>query len=85
LSTDSWKSVQKFPFGCVALQLLGKFVSGTINWLVSKTQRFIVSLDLGSGSYKKVSLPDYGAVDEYTYLHLDVLKGCLCMVVGPDV
>lgn len=50
-------------------------MSSTINWLVSTTQGFIISLDLGSESFKKVLLPDYGAVDGYIDLHLDVLKG----------
>jgi len=85
LSTDFWKSIQKFPFACVSLYSLGTFVSGTINWLVSTTQYFILSLYLGSESFKKVLLPDYGVVNGFIYLHLEVLKDCLCMVVGRDV
>jgi F-box interacting protein len=87
LGTNCWKSIQNIPFGCVALQLLGKFVSGTINWLVAKeydNKIQIVSLDLENESYKEVLLPK--EVDASTlHFYLGVLRDCLCVVIGHDV
>ncbi|KEH32865.1 F-box protein interaction domain protein [Medicago truncatula] len=59
LDTNSWKSIQKFPFGFNSWQVVGKCVSGTINWLVvkdydNKLQHCIVSLHLGEETYKVV-------------------------------
>ncbi|KEH32860.1 putative F-box domain-containing protein [Medicago truncatula] len=87
LGTNSWKTIQKFPFGCVPLQLLGKFVSGTINWLVYNEYHKeiqIVSLDLGNESYKEVLLPKEVDVSTLRW-HLGVLRDCLCLVFGHDV
>ncbi|KEH32862.1 putative F-box domain-containing protein [Medicago truncatula] len=91
LGTNSWKTIPKFPFGCVPLQFLGKSVSGTINWLVAreydnKFQDCIVSLDLGNESCKEVLLPK--EVDASTLRlrwYLGVLRDCLCLVFGHDV
>jgi len=91
LGTNYWKSIQTFPFDCVALQSFGKFVSGTINWLVAKKydnkiQHCIVSLDLKNESYKEVFMPpDYAPVNGYIHLHMSVLRDCLCMVINHDV
>jgi F-box interacting protein len=86
--TDFWKNVQEFPFGGVPIEYSGKFVSGTINWLVihldKKNPYFIVSFDLGNESYQKILLPDYGEVDIYK-LFLSVLRDCLCMTFNDDV
>ncbi|GAU24914.1 hypothetical protein TSUD_116400 [Trifolium subterraneum] len=91
--TNIWTNIEEFPFGCVSVQQRsGKFVSGTINWLVSrmyptKRQHFIASFDLRSESYQEVLLPDCGAVDVYNLRlgALGVLRGCLCMVFRHDV
>ena len=87
LGTNSWKTIQNIPFGCVPLQLLGKFVSGTINWLVYNEydkEIQIVSLDLGNESYKQVLLPNEVDVSTLRH-HLGVMKDCLCLVFGHDV
>ncbi|KAK2404626.1 F-box/kelch-repeat protein [Trifolium repens] len=87
LGTNSWKSVSKFPFAIVSVQLLGQYASGTINWLVStgikQSKRFIASFDLGNESYQKVLLPDYFEVNAYT--QLSVFRDCLCLISGEDV
>ncbi|AES68352.1 putative F-box domain, galactose oxidase/kelch, beta-propeller, F-box associated interaction [Medicago truncatula] len=87
--TNFWKNIQKFPIDCVVVQETGKFVSGTMNWLVSKdyarkNQYFVVSLDLRNESYQEVLLPDYGEVDARS-LNLSVFRDCLCMIFGCDV
>ena len=89
LGTNSWKSIQVFPFVVVPIQKSGQCVSGTINWLASKdtnkSQCFILSFDLGNESYQKVLFPnDIGKVDACT-LHLSVLRDCLIMFSGDDV
>lgn len=89
LGTDFWKSAQEFPFGGVPVELSGKFVSGTINFLASKhpdrnSHCFIVSFNLENESYQKILQPDYGEVDAHR-LTLAVLRDCLCMISGNDV
>ena len=84
LGSNAWKSIQKFPIYSVVHQR-GKFVSGTINWLVYKeSQHCIASFDLGNESSQEVSLPDFGEVYPYPF-RLGVLGDCLCMVFGHDV
>ncbi|GAU24908.1 hypothetical protein TSUD_116330 [Trifolium subterraneum] len=86
--TDFWKDISEFPSGGVPIEFSGKFVSGAINWLVKHGGRkhpyFIVSFDLGSESYQKILLPDYGEID-MPKLSLSVLRDCLCMVFYHDV
>jgi hypothetical protein len=93
LGTNSWKNIQDFPFDSTpCTDSVGRFVSGTINWLASKdwhiewqqSSCFIVSLDLGKESYKKILLPDCGVVD-VSILYLSVLRDCLCMIYGNDI
>jgi hypothetical protein len=37
--TDFWKHIDEFPFAGVPIEYSGKFVSGTINWLVKHCDR----------------------------------------------
>ncbi|RHN65301.1 putative F-box domain-containing protein [Medicago truncatula] len=87
LGTSSWENISNFPL-VFPLKKLGQFVSGTINWLASKDQSrsqcFVAALDLGSGSYQEVLLPDDGEVHAYP-LVLTVLRDCLCIFSGDDV
>ncbi|XP_045822488.1 F-box/kelch-repeat protein At3g23880-like [Trifolium pratense] len=93
LGTNFWKNIEEFPFGCVAVQQRsGTFVSGTINWLVSRMyptrrQHFIASFDLRNESYQEVFLPDCRVVDVYNLRlgALGVLRDCLCLVFRNDV
>ncbi|KAK2425892.1 F-box/kelch-repeat protein [Trifolium repens] len=89
LGTNFWKNIQEFPFdSIIGSSDPGQFVSGTINWLASKCWRkspcFIVSLDLGTESYQKFMLPNYGEVDVFC-LNLCVLRDCLSLISGYDV
>ncbi|GAU47965.1 hypothetical protein TSUD_280240 [Trifolium subterraneum] len=88
LGSIFWKNIKNFPFDSSPEMDSGIFVSGTINWLISKPRRerscFIVSLDLGKESYRKVVLPDHRKED-VTILYLSVLRDCLCMIYGHDI
>ncbi|TKY51463.1 F-box/kelch-repeat protein [Spatholobus suberectus] len=58
---NSWKMIQNFP--CRPTRGLGKFVSGTLNWIakrgVADDDRWVIlSLDLGTETYGEVLLPD---------------------------
>jgi F-box interacting protein len=93
-TSSSWEIIES-PFGGIAAQQRsGKFVNGTINWLVSKMyptkrQHFIASFDLRNESYQELWLPPNcgGAVNVSSlYLAaLGVLRDCLCMVFRHDV
>ncbi|PNY04259.1 F-box/kelch-repeat protein [Trifolium pratense] len=89
MGTNFWRNIQEFPFdSMIGNTVPGIFVSGTINWLASKCWRkspcFIVSLDLGTESYQKLLMPDYGEVN-VNFLNLCVLRDCLCIISGHDV
>ncbi|XP_058784567.1 F-box/kelch-repeat protein At3g23880-like [Vicia villosa] len=89
LGTNSWKNTRMFPSDTVFTEPSGKYVSGTINWLVFLKGRhsdppFIVSFDLEKESYQKVFLPDLGEIDVFD-LTLGVLRDCLCLIHDDDV
>lgn len=74
--TDSWTTIQNFP--CALTSQVGKFASGTLNWLARKgdgsIKSLIISFDLEKETYGKVLLPPHVDGDE-----LDVLSSCLCL------
>lgn len=86
VGTDSWRLIKEFPY-YVSFSGSGKFVSGTINWMVSTglspsmkvLSKNIVSVDLRTESYQEISQPDYGEGVK-ALLGLDVLKDCLCFL-----
>ncbi|XP_057430899.1 F-box/kelch-repeat protein At3g23880-like [Lotus japonicus] len=79
LGTHSWREIQEFP-SCVPFTGAGRFVSGTVNWLVSdESNWFINSLDLGKESYQKLLPPNDGSEPEN---YLGVLRDCLCVLCG---
>jgi F-box interacting protein len=91
LGTNVWRSIPTYPFGGVPVPCMrsGKFVSGTINWLVSKeiygkSPRFIVSFDLVNESYQKI-LPRIGGEDMCDLWSIGVLRDCLCVTSVNDV
>ncbi|XP_045826273.1 F-box/kelch-repeat protein At3g23880-like [Trifolium pratense] len=91
LGTDIWRSIQQYPFDGVPDRSprSGKFVSGTINWLVSNERffgkpNFIVSFDLVNESYQKI-LPHIGGEDMCDLWSIAVLRDCLCVTSGDDV
>ncbi|KAF7837207.1 F-box/kelch-repeat protein [Senna tora] len=82
LGSNSWRRIQEFPSG-VPYDDMGKFVSGTLNWLASRTSAsrssfVVISLDLGKESYVELSQPDYEA--GVSTLTLGVLRDCLCIL-----
>ncbi|RHN54039.1 putative F-box associated interaction domain-containing protein [Medicago truncatula] len=80
LGTDSWRLIQDFPSLITGTTYLksGKFVSGTINWLVCRGDWSIVSLDLRTVSYQQILPPDYGE-EKFTF-KLGVSRDCLCIL-----
>ncbi|GAU43016.1 hypothetical protein TSUD_28350 [Trifolium subterraneum] len=70
---DSCKTIQNFPYN-YAVQFLGEFVSGTLNWLVRSNQSLtILSFDLNKETYREVLLPqndvgEDGVVESWTKL-----------------
>jgi F-box interacting protein len=78
---DSWTTIQNFPIN--PHERLGKFVSGTLNWLADKRsasskQCVILSFDLEKESYREILLPqiDVGYMGPQL---LYVLNNCLCV------
>ncbi|CAL5209335.1 unnamed protein product [Lathyrus oleraceus] len=73
---DSWKTIQNFPLPCInPLNLSGKSVSGTLNWIVEKSGvSVILSFDLEKDTYNEMLLPqdDGGSI-----CMLYVLNNCL--------
>ncbi|KAL2339950.1 hypothetical protein Fmac_007890 [Flemingia macrophylla] len=78
---NSWKVIQNFP--CRPTRWLGKFVSGTLNWIAkaaaSDDQWVILNFDLGNESYGEVLLPQEGDCNKFCNPVLNVLRGCLCV------
>jgi len=81
MGTNYWRKINDFPYSRV-MYAPGVFVSGTVNWYASNGMSSfscaIVSLDLETESYQKLSWPDYGK--DYRILTLRVFGDCLCIV-----
>jgi len=79
---NSWRTVPNFPGKSHVWS--GKFVSGTLNWLVYKrgcgnsNQRGILSFDLGKETFGEVLLPQHDGYDVRN-CGLYVLSNCLCV------
>ncbi|XP_045822117.1 F-box/kelch-repeat protein At3g23880-like [Trifolium pratense] len=74
LGTNNWRSIQDFPYSSPFKH--GVFVGGTVNWLVDPySSPFIVSLDLKTESYQKISQPDL-KMDLWA---LGMFRDCLCI------
>jgi len=79
---NSLKTIHNFP--CIPIWRLGKCVSGTLNWVVTKNpvnlERSILSFDFENENYRQVLLPQCDG-DEYIISShvLDVLRNCLCV------
>jgi len=63
---DSLKTIPNFPFPDIAWD--GKFVSGTLNWImlkrgVSSNQNVIISFNLEKETCKEVLLPEHDAIN----------------------
>ncbi|CAJ2629798.1 F-box/kelch-repeat protein At3g23880-like [Trifolium pratense] len=81
---DSWKIIQNFPH-TTPTEGLGKFVSGTLNWIVDKNnvrsnQGVILSFDLAKETCMEILLPQNDGKDMCTPRRkLCVLNNCLCV------
>ncbi|GAU33378.1 hypothetical protein TSUD_365040 [Trifolium subterraneum] len=77
---NSWTTIQNFP--CFhPSRLIGKFVSGTLNWVVPKRGVFsnksvILSFDLAKETCNELLLPEHDAVNVRNPV-LSVLSNCL--------
>ncbi|XP_058774262.1 F-box/kelch-repeat protein At3g23880-like [Vicia villosa] len=76
---DSWKTIPNSPYNN-NIKTLGKFVSGTLNWLVSYPNTF-VSFDIEKETYRKLLLPQNVGVKT----ELSVLSDCLCVSTSENV
>ncbi|XP_058725764.1 F-box protein CPR1-like [Vicia villosa] len=81
---NSWTTIQNFP--CPPTRFTGKFVSGTLNWVIVRwvgdyIQTRILSFDLAEETYTKILLPQNhkhdGCRDDKP--KLGVLDNCLCL------
>ncbi|XP_057428936.1 F-box/kelch-repeat protein At3g23880-like [Lotus japonicus] len=78
LGTDSWRSIEDFGSGDPGNES-GKFVSGTLNWLLSD-DLVIVSFDLGNESYQEHCLPVCGGV-VWGYLEIACASLLIMMIM----
>lgn len=79
----SWKSIQDIPYGC---RSEGLFVGGTVNWLANDDPTrslFVLSLDLATESYQRLSLPAFE--NETVWLRLGVVSDCLYVLAVSDM
>ncbi|GAU49142.1 hypothetical protein TSUD_191440 [Trifolium subterraneum] len=79
---DSWRTIQDLPYTPTHTEDLGKYVSGTLNWVGTKLARYvIISFDLDKETYRDVLLPQnlgHGLCDYMCTPSLYVLNDCLC-------
>jgi F-box interacting protein len=80
---DSWRTVQDLPY-TPPNQVLGKYVSGTLNWVGRPrsypTRYVITSFDLDKETYRDVLLPQSVSNGDYMCRpSLCVLNDCLCL------
>jgi F-box interacting protein len=78
-----WTTIPNFPFPVRSFLCSGRFVSGTLNWVIVKTgvspnRNMILSFDLANETYKEVLLPEPDGVNVRNRM-LDVLSNCLCV------
>lgn len=83
LGTNSWSTIPCLPSQLLMGELevsLGKFVSGTINWVIldkkNNNSWAILSLDLEKEYYQEISQPDYGLDEPLLEFHLEVSRDC---------
>ncbi|KAI5397219.1 F-box/kelch-repeat protein At3g23880 [Lathyrus oleraceus] len=72
--TDSWRMIEDFPDPNFISYAPGTILNNYVNWLASG---FIVSLDLKSESYQKISLPADIRIPNST---IGTFSGCLSLV-----
>ncbi|KAL5070168.1 hypothetical protein RYX36_021055 [Vicia faba] len=74
---DYWKTIPNYPYDDPLL--IGKFVSGTLNWIVSH-ENTIISFDIQKETYMKMLLPQNDSDNNVCkFQELSVLSDCLCV------
>lgn len=83
--TKFWTTIKTSFCGLYTWTKLGKFVSGTLNWL-TWDEDHIISFDVKNETYGEVLLPPQldGDRCRYNYV-LDVLSNCLCLCYSDEV
>ncbi|XP_004496418.1 F-box/kelch-repeat protein At3g23880-like [Cicer arietinum] len=81
----SWKKIKNLPCDLDNFRFdacSGRFVSGTLNWIVKKyinsDEEAIISFDVKNETYGEVLLPQLDG-DNISNLMLDVVSNCLCL------
>ncbi|KEH24840.1 putative F-box domain-containing protein [Medicago truncatula] len=86
LGNDFWRTIPDFPSQIMGQpeRHPGKFVSGTINWVIldreNDSSRVILSLDLGNESYQEILQPNYGLDEPLHNFSLGVYRDYLCVL-----
>ncbi|KEH37760.1 F-box protein interaction domain protein [Medicago truncatula] len=80
---NSWTTIPNFPFPIGSVSCSGRYVSGTLNWVIVKTgvspnRNVILSFDLAKETCKEVLLPKPDGVNVCNGV-LGVLSNCLCV------
>ncbi|CAI0433591.1 unnamed protein product [Linum tenue] len=73
----NWKRIEDFKYG-LPYDYPGKYVKGTLNWLLDNESSSIVSLNLGTEQYEEVIQPEYQ--EDVTQKTIGVLEDCLCVM-----
>ena len=86
LGNHFWRTIPDFPSQLMGQpeRHPGKFVSGTINWVIlypeNDSSRAILSLELGNESYQEILQPDYGLDEPLHNFGLGVCRDYLCVL-----
>ncbi|XP_058203391.1 F-box/kelch-repeat protein At3g06240-like [Rhododendron vialii] len=85
LKTDSWRIIQ-VPDYIYPESHDGFYFNERLHWLC--LDLFVVAFDMSREVFRKIMLPasydNSGYYYEFEGYHMEVLGGCLCLVVRPD-
>lgn len=82
---NSWKRINKaFPYFIDLKTQYGVYASNALHWFVagkypSHIPELVVGIDLVTGEYREIPLPEYDKADNSVFMFLDVLGGSLCL------
>ncbi|CAN0911316.1 F-box protein CPR1 [Linum grandiflorum] len=75
-----WKRIEDFKYGLPS-NYPGKYVNNSLNWVMDDEFSSIVSLDLGSETYREVMQPEEeGVVISHKEKTIGVVEDCLCVM-----
>ncbi|KAI4317738.1 hypothetical protein L6164_025585 [Bauhinia variegata] len=85
LGDNSWTQMQSFPSSTRIFYDSGKFVGGSLNWLVVRSDGpcyyFVVSFNLAKETCDQLLLPDNDS-DQFLPHAVEVLRDSLCFTYG---